>query len=234
MLLICPGLGTGKAPSPSTLHSCHLFIVSVCRHLAILISSPHHLFFEDCLHQSSTSSSLPLQPQTDQSVQETSTSFTPLIRNPSLCWSAVGASRDFVYHSSKLRADQKSQSLILGSSEVGKLGSVDGTASVWQLQRWGRVASWHRERGGAHKPLLGPPTTRQRKSRVVPASPHGDDAYKMSYWVEIYDWFFILIYRWPFLLQSDTIVIAWENPDKEPGIEEEFDIDGKYCEKMLE
>ena len=56
----------------------------------------------------------------------------------------------------------------------------------------------------------------------------------MSYWVEIYDWFFILIYRWPFLLQPDTIVIAWENPDKEPGIEEEFDIDGKYCETMLE
>ena len=42
------------------------------------------------------------------------------------------------------------------------------------------------------------------------------------------------MYRWPFLLQSDTIVIAWENPDKEPGIEEEFDIDGKYCETMLE
>ena len=133
-----------KHPPPQL---CILAIFLLCR-----IASPHHLFFEDCLHQSSTSSSLPLQPQTDQSVQETSTSFTSLIRNPSLGWSAVGASRDFVYHSSKLRADQKSQSLILGSSEVGKLGSVDGTASVWQLQRWGRVASWHRERGGAHKP----------------------------------------------------------------------------------
>ena len=29
-------------------------------------------------------------------------------------------------------------------------------------------------------------------------------------------------------------VLAWENPDKEPGFEEEFDIDGKYCETMLE
>ena len=116
-----------KHPPPQL---CILAIFLLCR-----IASPHHLFFEDCLHQSSTSSSLPLQPQTDQSVQETSTSFTPLIRNPSLCWSAVGASRDFVYHSSKLRADpekvgkcptlienQKSQSLISGSSEVGKLG----------------------------------------------------------------------------------------------------------------
>ena len=44
----------------STLHSCHLFIVSDCRHfLAIFIVSPHHLFFEDSLHhQSSTSHQL--------------------------------------------------------------------------------------------------------------------------------------------------------------------------------
>ena len=56
MLLICPGLGTEKAPSPllfnrSTLNSCHLFIVTDCRHLAIFIVSPYHLFFEDTLHQ---------------------------------------------------------------------------------------------------------------------------------------------------------------------------------------
>ena len=136
----------------STFNSCHLFIVSDCRHfLAIFIVSPHHLFFEDSLHhQSSTSSPLPLQPPTDRPVQETSTSFTSLIRNPSLGLSAVGASRDLfitLQNSEQIQRkcptmieNQKSQSLILGSSEVGKLGEWTGPRAAVNCRGGGRVA----------------------------------------------------------------------------------------------
>ena len=120
----------------STFNSCHLFIVSDCRHfLAIFIVSPHHLFFEDSLHhQSSTSSPLPLQPPTDRP----------------LGWLAVGASRDLfitLQNSGQIQRkcptmieNQKSQSLILGSSEVGKLGEWTGPRAAVNCRGGGRVA----------------------------------------------------------------------------------------------
>ena len=139
MLLICPVQGwqivysvLEKNPcalllNRSTLHSGHLFIVSHCRHLAIFIAS---------------SPVLPRHPP-------------PKFKRPprlSPRWFAIphlaGQQSEqaeilFITLQNSEHIQRKCPTVtvlnlrFLGSPEVGKLGSVDGTATVCQLQRWG-------------------------------------------------------------------------------------------------
>ena len=138
----------------STLHSCHLFIVSDCRHfLAIFIVSPHHLFFEDSLHhQSSTSHQLTDQFKRPPRLSPRWFAIPHLAGQQSeqaeICLSLFktqSRSGESVQHTAW---ESEVTVLNLRILRGGKARWVDGTTSGCQLQRWGASS----KRGGAHKP----------------------------------------------------------------------------------
>ena len=120
----------------------------------------------------------------------------------------------------------------LGSLEVGKLGSVDGTATVCQLQRWGassKLAPGERWRSQTlTRSVHHQAEEKQGRSCVTWWWWCLQDVLSQNLWFEYFD----LSLTLSPLIRYQSLSLPERVQTKSLG--QKKNIDGKYCEKMLE